>query len=276
VLIGHWSNMTLAAGVDHLIYGWLFFGVVMAVLFWCGAGWRDTAQPPAAPSAAAAFTDIAPPIHFIRVTVAALGVCAIWPVLAAGILRPSTDATPAPELSLAAPPLPWRVSPMRPGDWHMLHTGRPQRIARNYHDGRRTVSLQLTWYRHQYEGAELLAQVQRTVVSGAPQWEEVSATRRVVDIAGRQYAVRQSIQQAASYKLLVWRWYRQDGVDTASPQLLKILLAKAKLTGGNDGGAEIIVASAYDEQPQVAEAAMRDLLASMLPAIEEGLRHVDR
>jgi exosortase A len=275
VLIGHWSNMTLAAGVDHLIYGWLFFGAVMAVLFWCGARWRDTAPPPAAPSAATA-TDIAPAPHFIRVTIAAIGVCAIWPVLAAAILRPSIDATPAPELILAAPPLPWRVSPMRPGDWHMLHTGRPQRIARNYHDGRRTVSLQLTWYRHQYEGAELLAQVQRTVVSGAPQWEEVSATRRVVDISGRQYAVRQSIQQAASYKLLVWRWYRQDGVGTASPQLLKILLAKAKLTGGNDGGAEIIVASAYDEQPQVAEAAMRDLLASMLPAIEEGLRHVDR
>ncbi|MYM71694.1 exosortase A, partial [Duganella sp. FT134W] len=54
VLIGHWSDMKLAAGIDHLIYGWLFFGVVMALLFWCGVYWRDAQLPPAPAPAAAA------------------------------------------------------------------------------------------------------------------------------------------------------------------------------------------------------------------------------
>ncbi len=31
VMIGHLSGNTLAVGVDHIIYGWIFFGVVMAV-----------------------------------------------------------------------------------------------------------------------------------------------------------------------------------------------------------------------------------------------------
>jgi len=34
VMLGHLSNMRLAVGVDHLVYGWLFFGVVALLLFW--------------------------------------------------------------------------------------------------------------------------------------------------------------------------------------------------------------------------------------------------
>ena len=37
VLLGHLSNNTLAAGVDHVVYGWVFFGVVMLLMFWIGS-----------------------------------------------------------------------------------------------------------------------------------------------------------------------------------------------------------------------------------------------
>jgi exosortase A len=50
VMIGHLSSMKLAVGVDHLIYGWLFFGLVMLILFWVGSFWReDFAQPSETP-----------------------------------------------------------------------------------------------------------------------------------------------------------------------------------------------------------------------------------
>ena len=275
VLIGHWSDMRLAAGVDHLIYGWAFFGIVMTVLFWCGAYWRDV-TPVAAPSTVTSVAAHAMPAQFARPAIAIVALSAVWPLLAASILRAAVDPAPEPPLRLAPAAAPWSTSHMRPGDWHVMHRGAPQRISNSYSDGRRNVTLQLTWYRHQSEGAELLAPVRRTVVSGAPQWEEVASRRRTISIAGRKLTVRQSVQQAANYKLLVWRWYRQDGAETASPQLLKLLLAKAKLTGGKDSGAEMVIASAYDEQPMQAEVAMRDLLAVMLPAIDEGLRHVER
>jgi exosortase A len=41
VLIAHFSNMKYATGVDHLIYGWLFFGVVIFILFYIGSFWED-------------------------------------------------------------------------------------------------------------------------------------------------------------------------------------------------------------------------------------------
>ena len=42
VMIGHLSNNQLAVGVDHIVYGWLFFGLVMLLLFWVGSFWHET------------------------------------------------------------------------------------------------------------------------------------------------------------------------------------------------------------------------------------------
>ncbi len=41
VMIGHFSGMKLAVGVDHLLYGWVFFGVIIFLLFYAGSFWRD-------------------------------------------------------------------------------------------------------------------------------------------------------------------------------------------------------------------------------------------
>lgn len=54
VMLGHLTDNRLAAGVDHLIYGWLFFGLVMAVMFMIGVRWADPLrhEPQAGPAPA--------------------------------------------------------------------------------------------------------------------------------------------------------------------------------------------------------------------------------
>ncbi len=52
VLLGHYSGNRLAVGVDHLIYGWVFFGVVIMLMFWIGAKWADPVDAAAAGAAA--------------------------------------------------------------------------------------------------------------------------------------------------------------------------------------------------------------------------------
>lgn len=74
VMIGHLSGMQLAVGVDHLIYGWIFFGIVMAVVFWIGSRWPDrrvarSVAPPQAPR-----VRDAGPTFLALALVAALGV----------------------------------------------------------------------------------------------------------------------------------------------------------------------------------------------------------
>ncbi len=65
VMIGHLSDNELAVGVDHIIYGWIFFGVVMALLFWVGSFWAEPDAPtPATAHAAASTTADAPSARF--------------------------------------------------------------------------------------------------------------------------------------------------------------------------------------------------------------------
>src|SRR5581483_10479464 len=53
VLIGHWTEMRYATGVDHIVYGWVLFSMVLLGLMWIGMRFRedgvaakaDTAQP---------------------------------------------------------------------------------------------------------------------------------------------------------------------------------------------------------------------------------------
>ena len=50
VVLGHWLGSAEAAAADHLIYGWVFFSMVIAVLVLVGLPFRqDLLAPPAAP-----------------------------------------------------------------------------------------------------------------------------------------------------------------------------------------------------------------------------------
>ena len=41
VIIAHYSDMKYATGADHLVYGWLFFGFVIMLMFWLGGKFAD-------------------------------------------------------------------------------------------------------------------------------------------------------------------------------------------------------------------------------------------
>jgi exosortase A len=64
VLLGHALGSARAAEVDHVLYGWIFFGIVTALLILAGLPFRQVRQPvpvgrPPAPAASAAMATIA-------------------------------------------------------------------------------------------------------------------------------------------------------------------------------------------------------------------------
>ncbi len=276
VMLGHWSGMRLAVGVDHLIYGWVFFGLISLLLFWGAAHWRDIGAPakgshtapPAPPSPDTA-------VHGGRQTLAALACVALAagaPLLAARLLAPAPDR-PTVALTLAPPPSGWRATSPDPDTWRLPRAGAPSVWARAYRDASRTVNLELIWYRHQSRNAELLTQLEKVPDA---LWRQIDDAARTVRLDGRTLAVRQSVLQGKSGRVLVWRWYRQSGVDTANAFRVKFLLARGKLLGDSDCGAEITVTAPFDQRQATAEAALRDFLTAMLPAIDRSLSDAAR
>jgi exosortase A len=119
VMIAHFSEMHLAVGIDHLIYGWLFFGLVIFLLFWVGGMFREDevdASASVAPESGRRTTaGPAQPHGAVPVTGLALVVIALAP-LAGNALRSAGDVVMAPPaLAVAAtgwtgpgaPVLPW-------------------------------------------------------------------------------------------------------------------------------------------------------------------------
>ena len=99
VMIAHLSDMKLALGVDHYIYGWVFFGIVMLLLFWIGSFWREDDQPePSQPELSA------PPLlaashgvqarPFLPMAIVALVAAGLWPAYASWL-----NTRPLPALS---------------------------------------------------------------------------------------------------------------------------------------------------------------------------------
>lgn len=57
IMIAHWGNVEAATGFDHLVYGWIFFVVILAALFAIGSWWQD---PPKGPTETGVLIDLSP------------------------------------------------------------------------------------------------------------------------------------------------------------------------------------------------------------------------
>ena len=60
VMLGHFSGMKIATGVDHLVYGWVWFGIVMFFLFWAGGFFRDEEPAPVGPDSSGQSSPVGP------------------------------------------------------------------------------------------------------------------------------------------------------------------------------------------------------------------------
>ncbi len=272
VMLGHLSNMRLAVGVDHLIYGWLFFGLVVLLLFWLAARWRELPRARAVPSTAGRG---ASPQAVVRASLACLLLAALWPALAlasqrdAGAVPPGSPAV----LALPDPPAWQRLHDAVPA-WQAPYAGTPARFAATY--ARQTgdgapVGLQLHWYARQARDAELLTHQSSPY---GPRWMALAQRVQDVKLAGGTLAVRESVLGRGGERLLVWRIYRQGGIVTARPVLVKLLLAQAKLLGRRQDGADILVFAAYDELAPPPRARLHAFLQAALPVIEQRLQEL--
>ncbi|MGK5010840.1 exosortase A [Janthinobacterium sp. MDB2-8] len=275
VMLGHLSNMRLAVGVDHLIYGWLFFGVVVLLLFWLAARWSELPLARAAPSAArpGASVAAASPYAVVRASVACLLLASLWPALALASHRHDGAAMPATVLALPDPATWQRLHDVAPA-WQAPTAGAPARFGATYaHQGGdgAPVGLQLHWYARQARDAELLTH--QAMPYGA-RWMPLAQRVQHVSVAGGALDVRESVLGHGGERLLVWRVYRQGGILTARPVLVKLLLAQAKLLGRRQDGADLIVFAAYDELAPPPRARLQAFLQAALPVIERRLQEL--
>lgn len=262
VLLGYLTDNKLAAGVDHLIYGWVFFGVVILVMFWIGGRWRE-APAAVAPAADEAVTADPMPPRRRALVLLALALCtAFFPLAWRQLDRPVAPF----QMLLQAPPAAagWQA------DGDSLHGYRPRFSghrgeafqAYRRADGR-VVGVYVAYYAHQRSGSELVAWQNRLTGYEHDEWRVLS-TARVNTPVGR---VNRSLLADAALRLGVWHWYWTNGRVVDSDYRAKLVLAMDHLTGEPDDAAFVALYTDVDEHPEDA----RELIESFMQAHRDGI-----
>ncbi len=279
VLIADLSDYTLAVGVDHILYGWVFFGIVMFLLFWLGSLFHeapadspDTAkvlpQADRSPAGSGAFLASA-------ALAALLGGSGM---VLAQVLKtaPSTEGE-LPVLALPQGEGAWQ-GPQEPGPaWQPVFHGADRELRGSYRadgDGE-PVEVYIAWYQDQHQGKELVnvmnkihdAMRDRVTPLGLHQF-------RLSD--GRQWPVYVTeVLDDADTRRRIWYWYEVDGQATTSPVRAKLYELIRRLRGGEQGSAVIAVATEGDLDASQADTRLADFLGMMLPSLRAAVRGGD-
>ncbi len=278
VMIGHLSNNRLATGVDHVIYGWVFFGFVMMLLFWIGSKWRETdtttePRPKTQPGTRATVQQASSKVAVFAV-LSALTI-AIWPSYARHLDQARDIPMPLSLLPSNAPEG-WNAESDRITDWepHFLTSERTVRQTFNQHGTK--VEVLIKYYRNQSQGAELINTNNQLVSTRDPRWALASDDSTVIQFRAMPLKVTKATLRSGNSRLLVWNWYWIGGKYTSNAYLAKLYQAKAKIFGEGDDAAAIFVYTPFDEKPDAANEVLHRFVPAVFPSLDLTLSSAKR
>lgn len=270
VMIGHLSDMKYATGVDHLVYGWVFFGFVMFILFWIGSRWREDPAPPetVAPLSALSHASVGRRVILVATAAFVLSAGVVWATYRAAevdrqVVRPLAAPDTAGE---------WRLSEQAV-DWTPEHLPTPHTIAARYAAGPRDARLFVVLFPLQRQGAEAINQ-DNQVAAGLVRRTDLGTQEVALGderITVRRY--RAVIETPAGVgEHLVWQWYRIAGTSLSNRYLGKLYEAAARFWPGRTDGAWIALTTPYDEQhAPAAEETLAQFANAIAPRIDAAI-----
>ncbi|NML14403.1 exosortase A [Azohydromonas caseinilytica] len=249
VLVGHLSGNELATGADHLVYGWVFFGIVILVMLAIGAYWS---QPEGAPAAVAPPPPgMSPRSVGMASTLAAAAALAVL-ALPHGLLARVQGEAPASLHgleTLAAPAAGWAPAAQPPSDWRNAFLNPTQQLQRSYARDGQVVGLQLAYYGSETADSKLVSSTNALVAPQNGQWAQVQTGRQTVQTLGQPLAWRtaelrslaSALTDTGGLRLTVWQIYWINGELIASDARAKAQLAFNRLAGRGSDGAVILI-----------------------------------
>ena len=281
VLLGHYSGNKLAVGVDHLIYGWVFFGVVMVLMFMVGARWSDSSPQAHAEASAmpvpsqTTSTRVSWRAALMGVVVLLLPQFTLWSLAQA-------DRPGEPELKpLTVLAAGWQPSPQPWVDWVPEFQNPSVTSNQSFIKEGVEVGLFIGYYRHQSIERKLVSSSNELVRTSNKYWAQVSrgslqlslADQTLMRLNTAELRGSGSADAVAQHRLVVWHLYWVNGTWTNSDMLAKAYGALYRLMGRGDDGA---VLTFYTEK-SVAEngqAALASFVRQNLPLIETQLKRM--
>ncbi len=268
VMIAHLSDMKLATGIDHLIYGWLFFGLVMFLLFWLGSLWQDppelvagdTTPSPSSSTSAPPLTSALKPTLIISI-LAAIAASPGW--LFSQSSSTTVVAKSTSPLQLTVPN--WTASTQELKTWQPEFIGAQQTVRIDYQKGNKTIQVYIASYQQQRQGSELISSSNRLFRES--HWLPQNRNTYQPSVSNLP-KVKQIQLRNNQHPALLWSWYTVAGIRTNNPSIAKLAEIWGRLIGIQQA---TVIALKVDYD--IDEASARETLIEFTPQLIKALEH---
>lgn len=233
VMLAHLSNMRLAVGVDHFIYGWIFFGIVMLAVFLLGnvmRGPEDRAGEPVTQKINSGSRREDMPRKYAS-GLMSIALAATGPMAIANFSAVDESLQDGFTISIPEHRGDWRGPETTSDRWMPEFEGATEVIRKKYSGPEGyDVELFVAVYMTEKQGAELINSSNKIYDGGV--WRR--STEKSIEIEDESISLTDVIEvgmQGPTGRRLVWYWYDIGGYQTTNAVLAKMVQALHRIAG---------------------------------------------
>ena len=265
IVLAHLEGNAAAVEADHVLYGWLFFTLVIMILIGIGMALVRKAdrQQPTSPTATRSPSSEPAPWRIAVAVAAALVLALTGPAYAArlnslfpaGLLPQANGPTVAP---------PWHIVSGVSPDWHPLVHGADREFHESFEEPGSGIILRfVALYRLRAIG-NLLTTTENRLVDDR-EWRVAERGQAEVSWGSEKVRVTRAEIVGGRQRRLVWSFYVVDGTITAGLIETKLMQARAVLLRRAPLAALVAISASMDDPGDPAAAQLARFLAASQP-----------
>jgi exosortase A len=261
ILLAHLEGSAAAVEADHILYGWLFFTLVIIMLI--GIGMTFAQKPDKRPSARLTGSWKSAPWRFAVAVPMALLLASTGPAYAARLSAffPPSPLPRAPSPSIAAP---WHLVSGATPDWRPSVSGSDRDFLEEFQEpGSGLVIRYVGLYRLRAIGNRLTTTENR--LFDDLRWRLAEPGRSEILLNGKKSAVASAEIVNGRHRRLVWSFYVVDGSIAVGLVEAKLAQARAVLFERAPVAAYVAISASMDDPDDPAEGQLTRFLGASEP-----------
>lgn len=252
VMIGHLSGMELAVGADHLLYGWVFFGIFMFAMFYIGSYWWDPVEKKDPLPVQTVDIKSMKQVYILYLT-------AVLSILSVELFAYQTQqdnqlTNTDVQLSLPNSFEAWQYDKELSLQWQPIFNNPDDSLNHSYRFGNDLVQLNIAYFKFQRQGSEAISGQNKLTDPYDGEWKIIHSA----DFKDEDNYVRETIVRRSGQKLLVWHWYRIGQYQTPNAYIAKGFEAYNHIMLGRKDAALLSIATHLEDSEEDSRSRLRE------------------
>jgi len=253
VMIGHLSDMKLATGVDHIVYGAFFFAIIIFIMFFIGSFWRDPETKQEKTSNIKInknnYSNKLNSIVIISLLISTI----TWPYTNQILTSNYQAQTYIPELPTLTQNKLWQEVKAPNWNWRPQFDGVANDSLRYFKNQESIIGLYQANFGNEKQGSELINMQNELInTEDRKKWHFIKKSTLTLRNPENNTSITVDYAElrGSSTDIITTKWYQVGRIKTNSPYLAKILQLYKRLT--LDSTAEIYYVAFTKQSPNKA------------------------